>query len=92
MSFRDRAKGSAGTFQRGKFPNPHRNSETPFNNSAASPLHTTAKKPQRTASLDVLAEPNYYSKRLETSSTRVFASHLSEVFGAASAAFSSGAC
>src|SRR4051812_38702275 len=31
--------------------------------------------PQRTASLDELAEPNYYSKSLETSSTRSFASH-----------------
>jgi len=32
---------------------------------------------QRTASLDELAEPHYYSKRRETSSTRVFASHIS---------------
>jgi len=38
---------------------------------------------QRTASLDVLAEPNYYSKCRETSSTHVFASHLSDVFGSA---------
>jgi hypothetical protein len=34
----------------------------------------TQKNSQRTASLDELAEPIYYSKRLETSSTRVFAS------------------
>lgn len=37
--------------------------------------HTTAKNQQHTASLDELAEPIYYSKSLQTSSTRVFASH-----------------
>jgi hypothetical protein len=39
-------------------------------------VHTTAHLDrQHTTSLDVLAEPNYYSKSLQTSSTRVFASH-----------------
>jgi hypothetical protein len=33
------------------------------------------KSTQHTTSLDELAEPNYYSKRARTSSTRVFASH-----------------
>ena len=38
-------------------------------------LHQHRKNSQHTTSLDVLAEPNYYSKRVRTSSTRVFASH-----------------
>jgi hypothetical protein len=38
--------------------------------------HTPAKKSRHTTSLDELAEPNYYSKPPETSSTRSFASHL----------------
>jgi len=38
-------------------------------------LHTPAKESRHTTSLDELAEPNYYSKPLETSSTRLFASH-----------------
>jgi hypothetical protein len=39
-------------------------------------VHTAAhQNSQHTASLDVLAEPNYYSNLLQTSSTRVFASH-----------------
>jgi hypothetical protein len=37
-------------------------------------LHTSAENPQQTASLDELAEPNYYSKCFQTSSTYVFAS------------------
>jgi hypothetical protein len=38
--------------------------------------YTIAKILQRTTSLDVLAEPKYYSKCMQTSSTRVFASHM----------------
>src|ERR1700730_10408001 len=38
--------------------------------------HTAAQKTQHTASLDELAEPNYYSNYLQTSSTGDFASHL----------------
>jgi hypothetical protein len=37
--------------------------------------HTAAENQQHTASLDELAEPNYYSKYLQTSSTDDFASH-----------------
>ena len=41
-----------------------------------SSVHTiTQRNRQHTASLDVLAERNYYSKSLQTSSTRLFASH-----------------
>jgi len=40
-----------------------------------SAITTPQKYSQHTASLDVLAEPNYYSKCARTSSTRVFASH-----------------
>ena len=43
--------------------------------STASVAHNHARILQHTASLDVLAEPNYYSKLLQTSSTRVFASY-----------------
>jgi hypothetical protein len=43
-------------------------------NSLAADPPLNAENPQRTASLDELAEPNYYSKRFETSSTHVFAS------------------
>ena len=38
-------------------------------------LPTRQQNSQHTASLDVLAEPNYYNKCRRTSSTRVFASH-----------------
>jgi hypothetical protein len=74
------AEGTAGTFQRGKFPEAAlhlTSSENVFlNSSTASPLHVPAQKnSQHTASLDVLAEPNHYSKPMQTSSTRVFASH-----------------
>ena len=37
--------------------------------------HRRSGNSQHTASLDVLAEPNYYNKCRRTSSTRVFASH-----------------
>ena len=74
MSFHGWVKGAAGTFQRGKSPHPHCNSETSFRSFARSPLLQLRKISQRTASLDVLAEPNYYSKCVETSSTHVFAS------------------
>ena len=55
---------------------PVRHPETHFSiASTASPLRTISQQTsQHTASLDVLAEPNYYSKLLQTSSTRVFAS------------------
>jgi hypothetical protein len=78
ISLRKRAKGTAGTFQRGKLSESVYHPETYF---SSQQLHcelsaqTTAKKnSQRTASLDELAEPNNYSKRMQTSSTRVFAS------------------
>jgi len=41
-----------------------------------SSTHTAAENPQHTASLDELAEPDYYNNCAETSSTRLFASHL----------------
>jgi hypothetical protein len=71
------AEGTAGTFQRGKFPTFNfKSGNAFFNRFTASPLHFPAQKnSQHTASLDVLAEPNYYSKPVQTSSTRVFASH-----------------
>ncbi len=50
--------------------------------SSTATLRNRATIMQHTASLDVLAEPNYYSKCRETSSTHVFASHLSDVLGA----------
>jgi len=77
ISFRIRAKGAAGTFQRGKFPNQissRKHASLQLN--CRSSTHTTAENPQHTASLDELAEPNYYSKCAETSSTRLFASHF----------------
>ena len=40
--------------------------------------HNNAENTQHTASLDELAEPNYYSKYLQTSSTNDFASHFNE--------------
>ena len=49
-----------------------------LNSSTASPLPKRQQNSQHTTSLDVLAEPNYYSKRARTSSTRVFASHSSD--------------
>src|SRR5579862_2001792 len=50
-----------------------------LNSSAVSPLHAPPQKnSQHTASLDVLAEPNYYSKCARTSSTRVFASQSAD--------------
>ena len=52
--------------------------ETYFSTAPLQALHNYARILQHTASLDVLAEPNYYSKLLQTSSTRVFASHLHE--------------
>jgi hypothetical protein len=44
--------------------------------STAVSTHTAAENQQHTASLDELAEPDYYNKCAETSSTRLFASHL----------------
>src|ERR1035437_3206182 len=75
ISFHNRAEGTAGTFQRGKFPNLHLIRKRVLESSTASPLPTRQQNLQHTASLDELAEPNYYSKYLQTSSTRVFASH-----------------
>jgi hypothetical protein len=46
-----------------------------YRSTASSPQQPAQKYSQHTASLDVLAEPNYYSKLMRTSSTRVFASH-----------------
>src|ERR1700730_6804686 len=40
-----------------------------LNSSTARSLHPSQKNSQHTTSLDVLAEPNYYSKCLRTSST-----------------------
>ena len=51
-------------------------SQQPCCQASATQLHE--ENLQRTASQDELAEPNYYSKRLETSSTRLFASHCRE--------------
>jgi hypothetical protein len=42
--------------------------------------HTAAQNTQHTASLDELAEPNYYSNYLQTSSTGDFASHFTDGF------------
>jgi hypothetical protein len=77
---RDRAKGSAGTFQRGKFP------ESCYNLNSTSPeTHFSTALPRVGAELCgtsgtqqawmKLAELNNYSKSIETSSTRLFASH-----------------
>ena len=44
--------------------------------STAVSTHTAAENQQHTASLDELAERDYYNKCAETSSTRLFASHL----------------
>ena len=78
ISFHKRAEGTAGTFQRGKFPN---SANIRKRISLIALLHVSAhhaqKTTQHTTSLDELAEPNYYSKRVQTSSTRVFASHSS---------------
>ena len=49
-----------------------------LNSSTASPRPKRQQNSQHTTSLDVLAEPNYYSKRARTSSTRVSASHSSD--------------
>jgi hypothetical protein len=74
---RDRAKGSAGTFQRGKFParlvlhRRKRISQKLYRRLAHNPAHNA----RHTASLDELAELINYSKRRETSSTHLFASH-----------------
>ena len=46
-----------------------------FKSFAGGSLPTRQQNPQHTTSLDVLAEPNYYSKCVRTSSTQVFASH-----------------
>src|ERR1700730_15669551 len=64
-------------FSEEKFPN-SLHPETHFSNSTASSLPQRQENSQHTASLDVLAEPNYYSKCAQTSSTRVFASHSPE--------------
>ena len=75
ISFHNRAEGTAGTFQRGKVSEPALHPETRFSIAQPQALLTPQQNSQHTASLDVLAEPNYYSKSLQTSSTRVFASH-----------------
>ncbi len=54
--------------------------------------HTAAENPQHTASLDELAEPNYYSNWRETSSTRVFASQLPAAFQGSILRFATCAC
>jgi hypothetical protein len=72
ISFHNRAEGTAGTFQRGKFPDSHC-----IRKRISRKLNCEVcahKKRQRTASQGYLAEPIYYSKRIGTSSTRVFAS------------------
>jgi hypothetical protein len=51
-------------------------SENGFLKSPTGKLHTIAGNSRDTASLDELAEPNYYSNSGETSSTHVFASQL----------------
>jgi hypothetical protein len=60
-----------------KVSEPDAESETHFS-TAQLPVstHTAAENQQHTASLDELAEPDYYNKCAETSSTRLFASHL----------------
>jgi len=62
-------------------------SETRFSKAQLQVRYTQhrAENPQHTASLDVLAEPNYYSKCLQTSSTRVFASHQAAAWKSESA-------
>ena len=75
ISFHKRAEGTAGTFQRGNFPNLDFIRKRISLKLSRDCLHTIAKNSQHTTSLDVLAEPNYYSKWVRTSSTRVFASH-----------------
>jgi hypothetical protein len=75
ISFHNRAEGTAGAFQRGKFPNLIFYPETRFSIAQPQALPKSQQNSQHTASLDVLAEPNYYSKCVQTSSTRVFASH-----------------
>ena len=70
-----RAKGSAGTFQRGSFRTSFQSGNV-FLKSPTRKPHTSAGNSRHTASLDELAEPNYYSNSGETSSTNVFASQL----------------
>jgi hypothetical protein len=53
-------------------------------------IQTTRKKLRRTTSLDDLAEPIYYSKRARTSSTRLFASHQTNIRKADFDGFSAG--
>ena len=77
ISFRNRAEGTAGTFQRGKFP-----ARISIRKRISQKLsckincaHRRTENSQRTASLDELAEPINYNKRSQTSSTHDFASH-----------------
>jgi|HubBroStandDraft_6_1064221.scaffolds.fasta_scaffold11575_3 hypothetical protein len=82
MSFHERVEGAAGTFQRGKVSVLITAVRKRLSKASLQLRYTQSRKTsQRTASLDVLAEPNYYSKCIETSSTHVFASHLSKRFG-----------
>ena len=60
-----------------KVPEPYFHPETHFSKAQVPVRAHNRENRQRTASLDELAEPNHYSKRRETSSTRVFASHIS---------------
>jgi hypothetical protein len=81
-SSRDRAKGSAGTFQRGIISGTllrlaySTSPETHFSTALPQAIAQLCENSRRTASLDELAEPNNYSNSLETSSTHLFASHL----------------
>ena len=62
--------------------------ETRFSKAQPLLFYSVHKRPQKsrhTASLDELAEPNYYSKCLQTSSTRVFASHQAAAWKSESA-------
>jgi hypothetical protein len=65
ISFRKRAVGAAGTFQRGKSPNRNFSSKTRFSTAQPPPSRTeTGEDRQHTASLDELAEPIYYNKHV----------------------------
>jgi len=78
ISFHIRAEGTAGTFQRGKSPDQLQSGNVSFKSSAASSRTHSHAISQHTASLDILAEPNYYNKSAQTSSTRYFASQCRE--------------
>ena len=58
-----------------KLSEPELHSETHFSKAQPRLFAHYRKNSQHTTSLNVLAEPNYYSKCVRTSSTRIFASH-----------------